>query len=56
MDDFLERRRVPIVIFLLVVIAAGLVVIFVRWPRTPAGLGTLRSPQPGAPAIGTVQG
>lgn len=54
MDDFLERRRVPIIVFLLIVIAAGLIVIYTRWPRTPSGLGSLRSPE-GASAISTVE-
>jgi len=54
MDDFLERRRLPIIVFLLIVIAIGLVVIYVRWPRTPAGLGSLRAPQ-GAAAVTTIE-
>ena len=33
MDDFLERRRVPIIVGLIVVIVLGIAVIYLRWPR-----------------------
>jgi competence protein ComEA len=33
MDDILERWRIPIVGFLVLVIVAGLIVLIVRWPR-----------------------
>jgi competence protein ComEA len=37
-DDFLERRRAPIIVGLSVVIVLGIAVIYLRWPRqTPAG-------------------
>lgn len=36
MDDFLERRRVPIVVGLIAVIVVGIAVIYLRWPRPSA--------------------
>jgi competence protein ComEA len=33
-DDFLERRRVPIIVVLIVIIAVGMAIIYLRWPRS----------------------
>lgn len=60
MDDFLERWRVLIIAVLLVLIAGGLVVLYVRWPRvsslaTRSGLPASLSPQAGAPLVKTAE-
>jgi competence protein ComEA len=59
MDDFLQRWRIQIVAFLLVVIAGGVVVLVARWPRstgmTELAVQTGRSTQATLPAIRTVE-
>lgn len=60
MDDFLERWRVPIIAVLIVLIAGGLVVMYVRWPRmaspaTRSGLPVNLSPQSGNPVVKTAE-
>jgi competence protein ComEA len=60
MDDFLERWRVPIIAVLTVLIAGGLVVLYMRWPRTtsPAtrsGASVNLSPQSGNPVVKTAE-
>ena len=55
MDDFLERRRGPIIGALLLIITAGLTVLYSRWPRTPADMGSLRAPRSDSALITTVQ-
>jgi comEA protein len=59
-DEFLERRRVPIILLLLVIIASGAAVLVVRWPRLPsasgqAGVSPSRLSQATLPAVRTVE-
>jgi competence protein ComEA len=59
-DDFLERWRVPIIFVLVVLIVVGLVVLYVRWPRsspvaTRSGLGISTAAQSAVPSVKTTE-
>jgi competence protein ComEA len=59
-DEFLERRRVPIIVALLIIIAGGVFVLVTRWPRLSSstgqsGFSSSKLSQPTLPAIRTVE-